>query len=66
MYDGRTRHSRQTLAAMAEQFGIPMLQPIPKSIRFAEAPAVGVSILTPSPSHPGALAYRSLAQELLE
>jgi chromosome partitioning protein len=65
MFDGRTRHARQTLAAVAEQYGLTVFPPIPKSIRFAEAPAVGVSILGHSPGHPGAQAYRSLAEELL-
>jgi chromosome partitioning protein len=50
---------------MGAQFDIPILPPIPKSIRFAEAPAAGVSILTHSPTHPGAQAYRALAGELL-
>jgi chromosome partitioning protein len=65
MFDGRTKHARGVLAAMAEQYGIPVLHPIPKSIRFAEAPATGVSILTHSPTHDGALAYRALADELV-
>jgi chromosome partitioning protein len=65
MFDGRTRHARGVLTALAEQYGLPVLAPIPKSIRFAEAPAVGVSILTHSPTHAGAMAYRALADELL-
>jgi chromosome partitioning protein len=65
MYDGRTRHAREVLANVGGQYGVPVLTPIPKSIRFAEAPAVGVSILGFSPSHPGASAYRDLAQELV-
>ncbi len=65
MFDGRTRHAREILASVGEQFGIPVLAPIPKSIRFAEAPGSGVSILGFSPSHPGAQAYRSLAEELI-
>jgi chromosome partitioning protein len=65
MYDGRTRHARQVLDSLAAQFDIPVLAPIPKSIRFAEAPAAGVSILSHSPTHAGAQAYRALAGELL-
>ena len=65
MFDGRTRHARETLASVGEEYGIRVLDPIPKSIRFAEAPASGVSILGSSPSHPGAEAYRALAQELI-
>jgi chromosome partitioning protein len=65
MYDGRTRHAREVLASVGEEFGIPVLDPVPKSIRFAEAPASGVSILAFSPSHPGAEAYRALSRELV-
>ena len=36
-----------------------------KSIRFAEAPARGKSILQHAPNSPGAEAYRALAAELL-
>jgi chromosome partitioning protein len=65
MYDGRTRHARQVVDTVGTQFDIPVLAPIPKTIRFAEAPAAGVSILSHSPHHPGAQAYRDLAGELL-
>jgi chromosome partitioning protein len=65
MYDGRTRHARGVLASVGEQYGVPVLAPIPKSIRFAEAPAMGISILGFSPTHPGAEAYRGLAAELV-
>src|SRR6266542_4850190 len=64
MFDGRTRHAREVLASVG-QYGVRVLTPVPKSIRFAEAPSTGVSILGFSPSHPGALAYRALAQELI-
>ena len=44
-----------------------MLQPpVRKSIRFAEAPARGKSILQHAPNSPGAAAYRALARTLLE
>lgn len=65
MYDGRTRHAREVIERVGEQYGVPVLEPIRKSIRFAEAPAAGTSILAFSPSHPGALAYRKLAEALL-
>ncbi|MFN2589442.1 MAG: ParA family protein [Actinomycetota bacterium] len=65
MYDGRTRHARDVLSAMAVEFTVPVLAPVPKSIRFAEAPATGVSILSHSPRHAGALVYRELADEIL-
>ena len=39
--------------------------PIPKSIRFAEAPAAGRSILKTSRTNKGAQAYREVATGLL-
>ncbi len=65
MFDGRTRHARQVLESVTQEYGVPVLDPIPKSIRFAEAPASGVSILGFSPTHPGAEAYRALAEGLI-
>lgn len=65
MYDGRTRHARQTLADIGERYEVPVLEPIPKSIRFAEAPGAGSSIVRFAPSHPGAEAYRRLGEQLV-
>src|SRR5690606_22009761 len=46
MYDGRTRHAQDVLAAIGQTYELEVLSPpIPKSIRFAEAPAIGRSIL---------------------
>jgi chromosome partitioning protein len=53
MFDGRTRHARETIAAVGNELDLPVLDPIRKSIRFAEAPGAGTSILGFSPSHPG-------------
>jgi len=65
IFDGRTRHAREVLEAVGDEFGIRVLPPIPRSVRFAEAPLAGVSILGFRTTHPGADAYRSLAGELL-
>jgi chromosome partitioning protein len=65
MYDGRTRHARQTLADIGERYDVPVLEPIPKSIRFAEAPGAGRSIVRFAPSHPGAEAYRRLGEQVV-
>lgn len=63
MYDDRTRHARSVLEDVRERYGLPVLDPpVRKSIRFAEAPANGRSILQHAPSSPGAQAYRSLAR----
>ncbi len=65
MYDGRTRHARATLEDVGEKYGVRVLDPIPKSIRFAEAPGAGLSILKFAPAHPGAEAYRALSREVV-
>ena len=66
MYDGRTAHARAVLAAIEETYGLTVLEPpIPKTIRFAEAPAIGRTILSTAKSHKGAEAYRQIAQVLI-
>lgn len=66
MYDGRSNHAREVLADVGERYGLPVLEPpIPKTVRFAEAPAVGRSILATARSSKGAKAYREVAQSLL-
>jgi tyrosyl-tRNA synthetase len=48
-----------------ERYGLPVLGvPVRKSVRFAEAPNAGRSILAYSSSAPGAAAYRVIAAEL--
>ena len=66
LYDGRTTHARAVLETIADTYSLAVLEPaIPKSIRFAEAPAVGETILSTAPASPGAKAYRALAGALL-
>jgi chromosome partitioning protein len=65
LFDGRTNHTRAVLADVALRYGLDVLEPpIPRSVRFAEAPAVGHSIMRTARSTPGALAYRTLARRL--
>lgn len=67
LYDGRTNHARAVLADVAERYGVAVLDPpIPRSIRFAEAPAGGRSLLATAPKSPGAKAYRELAERLVK
>lgn len=67
LYDGRTNHARAVLDTISETYDLAVIQPpIPKSIRFAEAPAAGRSILSTSRSNKGAAAYREVAAGLLE
>lgn len=65
LFDGRTSHAQAILADLGPRYGVPVFQPIPRSIRFAEAPAVGRTILATSPQSAGARAYRQLAHSLL-
>ena len=66
LYDGRSKHARAVLADVGERYGLPILSPpIPRTVRFAEAPALGRSILTTSRSSKGATAYREVAKSLL-
>lgn len=65
LFDGRTRHAREVLDDVRTRFGLRVLDPpVPKSIRFAEAPGLGQSILEHAPSSRGAQAYRDLANTL--
>ena len=66
LYDGRSTHAREVLADVGERYGVPVLAPpIPRTIRFAEAPAVGRSILATARSSKGAAAYREVAAALV-
>ncbi len=66
LFDGRSNHARAVLADVGERYKMPVLSPpIPKTVRFAEAPAVGRSILKTSRSSKGAQAYREVAKSLL-
>ena len=67
LYDGRTNHARAVLQNISESYGLDVIEPpIPKSIRFAEAPAAGRSILSTTRGHRGADAYRDVAASLTE
>ncbi|HEY3844965.1 MAG TPA: ParA family protein [Acidimicrobiales bacterium] len=67
MYDGRTTHARKVLAEVGERYGLPVFDPpVPKSVRFAEAPEHGLSVLQHAPTSPGAEAYRCLASRVLD
>jgi chromosome partitioning protein len=65
LYDGRTRHARAVLETISDTYDLEVVEPpIPKTIKFAEAPAAGRSILATSRSSPGARAYREVAENL--
>lgn len=63
MFDPRTRLAQETLANVGTTYGLEVLQPpVPKSVRVAEAPGRGCSVLRHAPSSPSAAAYRALAE----
>jgi chromosome partitioning protein len=66
MYDNRTLHSREAVEILQENFGDLVFKTrIRKTIRYAEAPVKGVSVLKYDPSGSAAEAYRDLAKEVL-
>lgn len=66
LYDGRSTHARAVLASIPQTFELDVFEPpIPKTIRFAEAPAKGRSILATAKNTKGAAAYRAVAEQLL-
>ena len=66
MYDSRTLHSREALEILEENFGDLVFKTrIRKTIRYAEAPVKGTSVLKYDPPAPPREAYRDLAKEVL-
>jgi chromosome partitioning protein len=66
MYDGRTLHAREAIEILQENFGELVFKTrIKKTVRYAEAPVKGSSILKYDPSGNAAEAYRELAKEVL-
>ena len=67
MYDGRTLHAREAIEILEEHFGdLVYSTRIRKTIRYAEAPVKGNSVLRYEPSGPAAQGYRDLAKEVLD
>ncbi|ADP78822.1 ParA family protein [Pseudofrankia inefficax] len=65
LFDGRTAHSRAVLADVAARYQIRVLEPpVARSVRFAEAPGIGRSILTTAARSKGAHAYREHARAI--
>ncbi len=66
MFDGRTRLAHQVMGDVREQYGLEVLEPpVPKSVKVAEAPAVGCSVLDHATRSKAAAAYRELAAALV-
>lgn len=65
MFDRRTRLAREVVDSVPERWGLEVLQPpVPKSVKVAEAPSRGRSILDHAPTSAAATAYRALAESL--
>lgn len=66
LFDARTLHSRDVLDDVTDRYGLPVLDPpIGRSVRFAEAPAAGRSVLATAGRTKGAHAYREHAEFLV-
>jgi chromosome partitioning protein len=66
MFDSRTLHAKEAVEMLKENFGDLVFETrIKKTIRYAEAPVQGESILKYDPSGQAADAYRQLAKEVL-
>jgi chromosome partitioning protein len=66
MFDRRTLHSREAIEILTENFGDLVFNTrIKKTIRYAEAPVKGQSVLAYDPAGDAAEMYRDLAKEVL-
>jgi chromosome partitioning protein len=66
MFDRRTLHAREAVEILEENFGdLVYKTKIKKTIRYAEAPVKGSSVLKYDPTGNAAEAYRELAKEVL-
>lgn len=66
MYDGRTRLSQEVEENVRKHFGGLVFETIiPRTVRLAEAPSYGQSVLAYAPTSQGAVAYEALAEEVI-
>jgi chromosome partitioning protein len=66
LVDTRTVHAKEALEILEENFGDRVFASrITKTVRFAEAPVKGMSVLKYDPDGKAAYAYRRLAEEVL-
>jgi chromosome partitioning protein len=67
MYDSRLLHSKEAAEILEENFGDLVYKTrIRKTVRYAEAPVKGNSVLKYEPTGSAAKAYRDLAKEVLD
>ena len=66
LVDSRTVHAKEAIEMLEESFGDQVFASrIKKTVRFAEAPVRGMSVLRYDPDGKAAYAYRQLAREVL-
>jgi chromosome partitioning protein len=66
LVDSRTVHAKEALEILEENFGDRVFASrIRKTVRFAEAPVQGMSVLRYDPDGIAAHSYRQLAKEVL-
>jgi chromosome partitioning protein len=66
MFDKRTIHAREAVEILRENFGdLVYNTKIRKTVRYAEAPVKGSSVLAYDPNGDAAMLYRDLAKEVL-
>ncbi|MFL5826149.1 MAG: ParA family protein [Thermoleophilaceae bacterium] len=66
LVDTRTMHAKEAIELLEENFGDRVFASrIKKTVRFAEAPVKGMSVLKYDPDGKAAYAYRQLAEEVL-
>ena len=67
LVDSRTVHAKEAIEILEENFGDRVFATrIKKTVRFAEAPVKGTSVLKYEPDGTAAESYRDLAKEVLE
>ena len=66
LFDARTHHGKESIEVLRENFGDLVFDTVVrKTIKFAEAPVSGTSVLKYDPKGRGAESYRALAREVL-
>lgn len=65
LYEARTLHAQEVLAALEGRFGELLLPVVRKSVRFREAPVAGRSILAYDPEGEGAKTFLQIAEEVI-
>jgi chromosome partitioning protein len=66
MFDSRTLHAKEVVGELKGRFSdqFPIFNPVRRSVRFAEAPIVGQSVLDYAEETEGATVYLALAKEI--